>query len=108
MHPDSSWQARAGGFVLADFTVDWHAHTVTCPAGKRSTKWSDTHDRFGEPTLHIAFAAKDCLACPLRTRCTRAQARHLSLRAQPFQEQLLAARLRQSTPEFKALYRQRA
>ncbi len=108
MHPDSSWQARAGGFVLSDFVIDWQAQHATCPAGKVSTKWSPTHDRFGEPTLHIAFAAKDCLSCPLRIHCTRAQARHLSLRAQPFQEQLLAARQRQTTPEFKALYRQRA
>jgi transposase len=108
MHPDSSWQARAGGFVLSDFSIDWQAQLVTCPAGKLSTKWSHTHDRFGEPTLHIAFAAKDCLVCPLRTQCTRAPARHLSLRTQPLQEQLLAARQRQTTPEFKALYRQRA
>ena len=97
-----------GGFVLTDFIIDWQAHHVTCPADKVSTKWSETQDRFGEPTLHVAFAAKECLACPLRVQCTRAQARHLSLRAQPFQERLQTARLRQATPEFKTLYRLRA
>lgn len=108
MHPDSSWQARAGGFDLTHFAIDWSAQHVTCPAGKVSTKWSQTHDRFGEPTLHVAFAAKDCTACPLRNQCTRAQARHLSLRAQAFQETLQTARQRQTTPEFKALYKRRA
>ncbi len=108
MHPDSSWQARSGGFDLNDFVIDWQRQTVTCPAGKLSTKWSPTHDRFDEPTLHIAFAAEDCGSCPLRIQCTRGPARHLSLRSQAFQETLHAARKRQTTPEFKALYRRRA
>jgi transposase len=108
MHPDSSWQARSGGFDLTHFAIDWQSQQVTCPAGKVSTKWSPTHDRFNEPTIHVAFAAKDCVACLLRIQCTRAPARHLSLRAQAFQETLQTARQRQTTPEFKALYRQRA
>jgi transposase len=108
MHPDSSWQARSGGFDLTRFAIDWQNQTVTCPAGKVNTKWSQTHDRFNEPTLHVAFAAKDCTPCPLRIQCTRGPARHLSLRSQAFQQTLHSARQRQTTPEFKALYHQRA
>jgi transposase len=108
MHPDSSWQARSGGFDLTHFAIDWQHQQVTCPAGKVSTKWSQTHDRFDEPTLHVAFAAKDCGACPLRMQCTRGPARHLSLRSQAFQDTLQTARQRQSTPDFKTLYNHRA
>lgn len=108
MHPDSSWQARSGGFDLTHFAIDWLNQQVICPAGMVSTKWSQTHDRFNEPTLHVAFAAKDCSACSLRIQCTRGPARHLSLRSQAFQETLQAARQRQTTPAFKDLYDHRA
>jgi transposase len=109
MHPDTSWQAQTeGGFDLTRFTIDWSAQTVTCPAGQTSIKWSETHDRFDDPTIHVAFAVKDCTPCPLRAACTRGPARHLSLHPQPLQQTLLAARTRQQTPEFKTLYRLRA
>lgn len=109
MHQDTSWQARTeGGFDLTHFTIDWEQQSVTCPAGQPSTKWSATHDRFDDPTIHVAFATQACTDCSLRTWCTRGVARHLSLLPQPLQETLQAARARQQTPDFKALYRQRA
>ncbi len=109
MHRDTSWQAHTeDGFDLTHFAIDWDQQTVTCPTGQPSTKWSVTHDRFDEPTIQVAFAVKACTPCPLRAWCTRGPARHLALLPQPLQETLQAARLRQQTPEFKALYRQRA
>ena len=59
VHADSSWQARAGqGFDLTaftvDFTVDWPARAVTCPQGQTSQSWKPTHDRGGNPAIHVA------------------------------------------------------
>ena len=40
VNPDSSWQAKAHqGFEVADFKIDWDAHTATCPQGRPSTLW---------------------------------------------------------------------
>jgi transposase len=108
---DHSWQARAAtGFDLSAFTVDWAAHTVTCPEGHTSTKWCPSRDAYGNEVIHIEFAAADCRACPSRPRCTRAvkEPREMGLRPQAQHEALRAARQRQTTAAFKAEYAHRA
>lgn len=41
MSPDSSWQAKENqGYDNTHFTVDWQAHQVICPQGKRNTCWT--------------------------------------------------------------------
>lgn len=111
VHADGSWQARAAeGFNLPAFTIDWDAHTARCPQGRFSQQWKDTHDRNGNPAIHVTFARADCLACTSRSHCTQATtgARELSLRPEAQHAAVQAARQRQTTPAFRQQYAQRA
>jgi transposase len=108
--PDTSWQAAAGeGFALSCFTIDWERHTVTCPGGKTSRPWTEAR-RDTYLFYQVQFAKADCLACPLRARCTRAASkpRQLSLRPREEHVALQLARERQLTDEFARRYRKRA
>ena len=108
---DPSWQAKAGeGFDKASFVVDWGAKRITCPAGKHSLSWLPCTDPPKLSAIHIRFARRDCLACPMRSRCTKAkiEPRELMLQTREQYEALRAARQRQATAEFKAHYAARA
>jgi transposase len=108
---DPSWQAREGtGYDQSAFTIDWEAHTATCPHGKQSRKWQPDQDVTGQEVIQIRFAKKDCQACPVRSACTRAHAepRTLTVRTQVYHEALQAARQHQTTEEFKKHYADRA
>ena len=108
---DNHWQARAGrGFDAGNFTLDWTEERATCPGGKTSTKWSETHDGRGHPIVNIRFARADCLACPHRACCTtsREGPREITVRPREQHLALQAARAREATPEFKAAYNARA
>ena len=111
VHRDSSWQAQAGqGFDLACFVVDWEAEQVLCPQGQLSRVWSPSQDEYGNAVLHIQFERKVCGTCVQRSACTKAKSgpRTLKLRPQAQHEALRAARVRQTTEEFKQRYRLRA
>ena len=91
-----SWQAREGtGFDNAAFTINWEAHTATCPRGKQSRKWQPDQDVTGQDVIQIRFAKKDCQACVARPACTRAKTepRTRTVRTQVYHEALQAARL---------------
>lgn len=108
---DNHWQARAGqGFDAGSFTLAWEARRATCPEGKTSTKWSETHDQRGHPIVNIRFARADCLACPHRPLCTTARdgPREITVRPREQHLALQAARAREATPEFAAAYNARA
>ncbi len=108
---DPSWQAQAGeGFDKASFVVDWDAERVTCPAGKHSLSWLPCTDPTKFAAIHVRFARRDCLACPMRSRCTKAkiEPRELMLQTREEYEALQTARHRQATAEFKAQYAARA
>jgi len=108
---DPSWQAREGtGYDQSAFTIDWEAHTATCPHGKRSRKWQPDIDVAGQEVIQIRFAKKDCQACPVRAACTRAKTepRTITVRTQTYYEALQAARHDQTTAAFKAQYATRA
>ena len=108
---DNSWQAQAAqGFGTADFKIDWPAQTACCPQGCQSVLWMARQDRNGHEIIHIKFAAKDCLVCPLRSQCTHAikEPRSIMIRAEPTYQVLQQARQRQQTPAFKKLYAKRA
>lgn len=109
--PDVSWQAKAGqGYDHAHFTIDWTRRVATCPQGHESRPWLEDPDAFGNPSLLIRFDKQTCHRCPVRACCTRAaqQPRSLRIRPQDQYEALQAARQRQLTPEFQALYAQRS
>lgn len=110
LQQDTSWQAREGkGFAARDFRVDWEQHAVTCPGGKQSIGWQEKQED-DRPVIKVRFAERDCQACPLRDRCTRAQTagRGLTLPAEPVYRALAAARERQETAAFATTYAARA
>ena len=111
MNPDASWPAKAQqGVDVASVRVDWEAHTVTWPHGRRRGQWGPGHDRQAHPVIHMRFARTDCPACPARAHCTQAasQPRTLTIRPRDQPEALQAARQRQTTEEFKQEYARRA
>jgi transposase len=108
---DHQWQAKAQtGFDVSRFAVDWDAQVVTCPRGRSSVRWSETHTARGLTMTRVEFAANDCTACPARPQCTRARTPFRSLLLQPRAEHetIQAARQRQQTAEYAATYAQRA
>jgi transposase len=111
VRPDVSWQAKAGqGYDISAFAIDWDANTVTCPRGHTSVDWVPGHDRWGTATVHVAFAKATCRTCPSRPLCTRAKTapREMTFRRPGRHEAIQAARQRQETAEWRALYGVRA
>jgi len=108
--PDTSWSSKeAERFDHSQFSIDWETKSVTCPAGQKSRDWGHIPDRHGKPSLRIRFPLPVCRSCPLHAQCTPVSAKVLILRPdqQSFQA-LQDARVRQETPEFRALYAKRA
>ena len=108
--PDTSWSSKeAERFDQSQFSIDWEAKSVTCPAGQKSRDWGHIPDRHGKPSIRIRFPLPVCRSCPLHAQCTPVSAKVLILRPdqQSFQA-LQEARKRQGTPEFRALYAKRA
>jgi transposase len=108
--PDTSAQARTGGYTTADFTIDWDHQQVICPQGQRSRSWHPcTQDR--RPGIVIRFALTTCRPCPARERCTSATRRHgrqLTLNPRPVHDALTAARAEQTSPQWRERYKIRA
>jgi transposase len=94
----------------AQFQVDWETQVATCPQGRQSVGWYPEQDSQQEPIVRIMFVPKTCLACPSRTKCSRAKSsgRTLVLRAEGRHQVLQAARKRQKTDTFKQIYRKRS
>lgn len=107
----SGWQAKAkDGFDLSHFEIDWKRKVVRCPNHKRSHLWTPGKDYYGKPIIHIEFKRSVCLKCPMRSQCTHAkdQPRSLTIKIQEEYQALEAARVRQTTEEFKHQYAIRA
>jgi len=105
------WQAREEqGYSAEQFTIDWPNQKVSCPQGHYNKAWSQTQDGKGNALIYVLFDRHTCQACPTRSLCTRSATggRGLSLRPQAQHEALQAARLRQTTPQFKEQYKLRA
>jgi transposase len=83
---------------------------VTCPTGHQSRYWKPATGPRGKPTIQVLFDKKDCADCAVRSRCTRSKIgpRELTLHPQAQHLALQAARERQQTDAFKALYKSRA
>lgn len=111
MPADKSWQAKTeGAFDHSQFQIDWERMQATCPNGKTSIYQMEGATRRSSPNMHFTFSVTDCRPCPVRAKCTRAKAGGRTLTIYPREpyEILQAARERQSTEEFKVLYRTRA
>jgi transposase len=98
---DTQRQARLPhGITLDQFEVDFEACTAVCPAGQKANIGTRRGKR-----LVFRFPKAVCAVCPLRPRCCTGEGgRHISLGWH--YPVLQAARARQKTQEFKALYRQ--
>jgi transposase len=111
VHVAPSWHAHtAGAFEVSRFRIDWDHQVVTCPQGERSLAWHQGQDAKGEAVVHVWLAQPTCQACPLRGQCTKAQARGRSMTVrfpQERHEMVQAARARQQTPDFHAVYQAR-
>ena len=108
---EGGWQARQEGALTgAQFVIDWEAKQVTCPAGKLSRRWSVTKGRSRQEQISVQFGAPDCRPCGLRSGCVASQTRPraMTLLPQAQHEALQAARERQQTEAFSALYCERA
>lgn len=104
-----SWQARnENALDISCFSIDWDTQQVLCPNDMTSTTWSHSHNAVGDEVIHVRFRRKDCQACSLKERCTKAQARSLKLYPRLWHELLTASRQGQTTSEFRDKYRTRA
>ena len=86
--------------------VNCQRKAVYCPQGKRSRFWKNSHDSYGKPVIRVEFRKSHCLACPVRSQCTRSKVnpRGLTLMVREDYEALANARQRQKTAEFKQQY----
>lgn len=108
---NGSWQSKsAEGFDNTQFVIDWEKKSVTCPQGKTSKKWTVKQDKGTSEVVRAQFGKHDCLACPVRSHCTRADVnpRQIVFRQQEYHEAIQAARKRQTTQEFKERYAKRS
>jgi transposase len=110
---DYHWQARQGaGFDAQHFQVDWAQQHATCPAGKTSISWTPAVDNRGNTVIKVKFSTKDCRSCPKLALCVRSQKRYprrtITIRPQPQYQALQAARQREATEVFQAVYARRA
>ena len=94
-----AWRVRntGGRFAKDQFTLDFAAGQLTCPAGVTMPF---------EPGKTVRFPAGTCAACPLRARCTTSShGRTVSIH--PDEALLAELRRRQQDPEGRAKLRER-
>lgn len=110
--PNPSWQSKdEQAYDLSWFAIDWGNQRVTCPQGKQSTRWHLRQTPEGTPMIDVKFRHADCAACPQGARCTKSKGGRpggLNFRPKEQYQILQAARQRQGTDAFKALYQKRA
>jgi transposase len=108
---DVSWQAQSeSAYDAAPFQIDWDRYQVTCPQGHLSRYWAFQAGVRDNPVIEVSFRTRDCTPCPARALCTRSKSgpRLLTLLPKELFLPLQAARQRQTTAAFKALYAKRA
>jgi transposase len=111
--PNCHWQARAAeGFAIEHFQIDWDREQATCPEGHTSLSWTPAIDNRHSPVIKIKFSSRACRPCVSRSRCfhsgKRYARRSLTVRPQEQHEALQAARQREQTEDFRAVYAKRA
>ena len=108
--PDSSPQARSGGYTADMFTIDWEHQRVTCPQGALSHQWSPALQDGKRQIFITRFPAATCRACPARGKCTTSArgGRQLGVRPRHIHEAITAARAGQAGQPWKDRYKIRA
>jgi hypothetical protein len=94
-----AWRVRntGGRFAKDQFTLDFAAGQLTCPAGVAMPF---------QPGKTVHFPKGTCAACPLRARCT-ASSNGRSVAVHPDEALLAELRQRQQTPQGRAELRER-
>ena len=94
-----AWRVRntGGRFAKDQFTLDFAAGRLTCPAGVGMPF---------QPGKTVRFPKGACAACPLRARCTTSS-NGRSIAIHPDEALLAELRQRQQTPEGRAKLRER-
>jgi transposase len=94
-----AWRVRntGGRYAKDQFTLDFAAGHLTCPAGISMPF---------EPGRTVRFPKDTCAACPLRARCTTSS-HGRSVAIHPDEALLAELRQRQRTPEGRAKLRER-
>ena len=94
-----AWRVRntGGRFAKDQFTLDFAAGQLTCPAGVAMPF---------EPGKTVRFPQGTCAACPLRARCTTSS-HGRSVSIHPDEALLAELRQRQQTPEGRVKLRER-
>jgi len=94
-----AWRVRntGGRFAKDQFSIDFAAGQLTCPAGVAMPF---------EPGKTVRFPKDTCAACPLRARCTASPAGR-SVAIHPDEALLAELRRRQQTPAGRAKLRER-
>jgi hypothetical protein len=94
-----AWRVRntAGRFAKGQFTLDFDAGQLTCPAGASMPF---------QPGKTVHFPKHTCAACPLRERCTTSS-NGRSVSIHPDEALLAELRERQAAPEGRARLRER-
>ena len=93
-----AWRVRnAGRFAKDQFTLDFTASQLTCPAGVTVPF---------EPGRTVRFPKGTCAACPLQARCTTSS-NGRSVSVHPDEALLAELRQRQQAPEGRAKLRER-
>jgi Transposase DDE domain/Transposase domain (DUF772) len=90
-------RAPGGRFAKPAFTIDFDAHTLSCP-NKATMPFT--------PGGRVQFPAQVCQACPLRERCTTSP-RGRSVQVHPDERLLVELRAAQQTPTGRARLRER-
>ncbi len=89
------------------FDLDLRTGQATCPQEQTVTGRAGPSEQ-GRPTWLFYFQRAVCAACPLFARCVRSRTAGRTVRTDPYESYLQAARQRQKTAEFKELYRVRS
>ncbi len=97
--------APGGRFTKADFTIDLHLGTATCPAGHTVSPHLRT-GRQERKRVQFRFPAELCGACPLRERCTTSP-RGRIVEIGPHEGLLQQARSERWTESFRDRYGRR-
>ena len=94
-----AWRVRntGGRFAKDQFSLDFAAGQLTCPAGVSMPF---------QPGKTVRFPKGTCAACPLRARCTTSS-NGRSVAVHPDEALLAELRQRQQTPEGRAKLRER-
>ena len=77
--------------------------TVTCPAGRTSTRFKQKH---GRPGCDFAFTKSQCVDCPLRSQCTTSKTQRYVYISEYFEE-LQRAREHYRTDSYREARKQR-